>query len=318
MVQATMRDMTTTVSGDPGLPLRGLGRTGEKVSILCLGGGHLGRPAVEHHDAVRIVQRAVDEGFSFMDNAWEYFEGTSEDRMGEALATGGRRDKVMLMTKVCARDRAGAMQNLEESLRRLRTDRIDLWQFHEINYDNDPDWVFATDGAIEAAEEARKQGKVRFIGFTAHKAPHIAVKMLEQRFDFDTVQMPLNVMDARFRSFEREVLPILVERHIGVLAMKTFGGGKIVTQGGVSPSEALRYALSLPVSTVVTGVDSMEVLEQNLAIARSFEPMKPDERDALLVRTETVAGDGRCELFKTTQFFDSKVHQEQHEFAEGL
>lgn len=301
-----------------GLPTRRLGRTGEDVSILCLGGGHIGRPVVDHDVAVRIVQAAVDEGVTFMDNACEYFDGVSEDRMGEGLVAGGRRDKVLLMTKVCARDRDGAMQNLEDSLRRLRTDRIDLWQFHEINYDNVPEWIFAPGGAIEAAVKAREQGKVRYIGFTGHKAPHIHYKMLEQDFEWDAVQMPLNVMDAQFRSFAEQVLPTLVARQIGVLAMKTFGGGKIVTQGGVTPAEALRYALTLPVSTVVTGIDSMDVLQQNLEIARSFTPMSPEERTALLERTRKIAGDGRCELFKTTQFFDSPVHRKQHEFAESL
>ena len=301
-----------------GLPTRRLGRTGEQVSILCLGGGHIGRPEVEHEDAVRIIQRAVDEGFTFMDNAWEYFDHVSEQRMGEALAAGGRRDKVLLMTKVCARDRDGAMQNLEESLGRLRTDCIDLWQFHELNYDNAPEWIFAPGGAIEAAVKAREQGKVRYIGFTGHKSPHILAKMLEQDFEWDTVQMPLNIMDAQFRSFQHGMLEAANERNMGVLAMKTFGGGKIVTQGGVTPSEALRYALTLPVSTVVTGVDSMDVLEQNLAIARTFEPMPQAEQDALLARTRRVAGDGRCELFKTTQFFDSQTHRDQHEFAESL
>ncbi len=313
-----MTEMTSTAEGEQGLPVRTLGRTGERVSILCLGGGHLGRPTVEHDLAVRIVQRAVDEGFTFCDNAWEYFDGRSENRMGEALAAGGRRDKVLLMSKVCARDREGAMQHLEESLRRLRTDRIDLWQFHEINYDNDPEWIFAPGGAIEAVDAARRQGKVRYIGFTAHKSPHIATKMLEQDFDWDTVQIPVNVMDAHFRSFGREVLPILIERNIGVMAMKTLGGGKIATQGGVSPADAMRYALTLPVSTVVTGVDRMDVLEQNLEIARAFTPMSDDERNALLDRTRAIAGDGRCELFKTTQQFDGKYHQDQHAFGERL
>src|SRR3954453_13596056 len=258
--QAAAQSPTRTNSG--GIPLRPLGRTGEMVSLLCLGGHASTNPKkVSEKESLRLIQRAVDEGVTFMDNCWDYHDGLAEERMGKALAQGGRRDKAFLMTKVCGRTAKEAHSNLEDSLRRLKTDRLDLWQFHEIVYDNDPDWIFAEDGAIKTGLKALKDGKVRFLGFTGHKDPIIHLKMLGKPFDWATVQMPLNVMDVHYRSFQKQVLPVLLERNIGCLAMKSLGGnGSIVTQAGVPVEDALRYVLSLPISTLVTGIDSEKVL----------------------------------------------------------
>jgi uncharacterized protein len=298
-----------------GIPLRPLGRTGLQVPMLCLGGYH----STVHGDeaeSLRLIQRAVDEGITFLDNCWDYHNGVAEERMGKALAQGGRRDKVFLMTKCCGRNAKDAQSNLEDSLRRLKTDHLDLWQFHEIVYDNDPDWIFEQQGAIETAVRAREQGKVRFIGFTGHKDPSIHLKMLNKPFNWDTVQMPLNVMDAHFRSFQQQVLPELVKRQIGALGMKSLGGtGKIVSEAGVAIDDALRYVLSLPISALVTGIDSMKILEQNLKIAREFKPLTPEERSRIERQTTRVAGDGRYELFKTSKAFDGPPHRKQHGFA---
>jgi len=313
---AAAEDAPPTNAG--GIPLRPLGKTGERVTILGLGGSH----STGHRDeteSIRLIQRAVDEGIRFMDNAWDYHDGGAEDRMGKALAEGGRRDKVFLMTKACGRTAQEAQANLEDSLRRLRTDHLDLWQFHEINYNNDPDWVFAEDGAIHTGLKAVKEGKVRFLGFTGHKDPSIHLKMLGKPYPWATVQMPLNVLDAHFRSFQKLVLPELVRREIGVLAMKTLGGdGSIVSKAGVPAEDALRYVLSLPISTLVSGIDSEKVLEQNLKVVRDFRPMTPEEMRAVEGRTLQVAGDGRFELFKTTQRFDGPVHRRQHGFSAGM
>ena len=255
-----------------GLPVRRLGRSEEEVSIIGLGGGHLARSVVPRDFAVKIVQTAADEGITFFDTAWEYWQGESEIRMGLGLE--GRRDGVFLMTKVCARDREGAEQQLHESLTRLRTDRIDLWQFHEINYDNDPDWIFAAGGALEAALKAREAGKIRFIGFTGHKSPHIFRKMLAQDFNWDSCQMPITVMDAHYRSFQREILPELNRRGIAALGMKSLGGdAQMVKNAGLTPRQCRRYALSLPITTLITGVQSLENLRQDVEIARTFTPM---------------------------------------------
>jgi len=298
-----------------GVPLRPLGKTGEKVSLLTLGGFHASVPEPEK-DSIRLIQRAVDEGITFLDNAWDYKDGVAEERMGKALAEGGLRDKVFLMTKCCGRDAKEAQSNLEESLRRLKTDHLDLWQFHEINYDNDPDLVFAAGGALEFALKAKEQGKVRFIGFTGHKHPEIHLKMLSKPYDWATVQMPLNVMDGRFRSFQHNVLPALNKRGIGAIGMKSLGGmGEIVKEGKVPVEDAIRYVLSLPISTLVSGIDSEAVLEQNLKIVRNFKPMSADEVAALEAKYLHVAGDGRFEKFKTTQTYDGPVHQKQHGFA---
>ncbi len=297
-----------------GIPVRPLGRTGVAVPALALGGGHACRN-LDEAATVRIIQRAVDEGMTFLDNAWEYADGESERRMGIALAAAGRRDRVFLMTKVCARDRRGAEAQLDESLRRLRTDRLDLWQFHEVNYDNDPEWILAPGGAMEAALAARKAGKVRFIGFTGHKSPHIHRAMLAVDFDWDACQLPITVLDAHYRSFQKEVLPELVRRGIGAIGMKSLGGmGQFVTAAGLSPAECRRYALSLPVSTLVVGIDSEERLRQELEIARAFAPMGEAERAELLSRCRPEATDGRHEWYKSTQYFDSKPHRDQHAF----
>ena len=300
-----------------GVPLRPLGKTGEMVSILALGGHSSTNPKkLSETDSLRLIRRAVDEGVTFMDNCWDYHDGLAEERMGAALAEGGRRDKVFLMTKVCGRTRKEAQSNLEDSLRRLKTDRLDLWQFHEVVYDNDPDWVFDEDGAIHAGLKALKDGKVRYLGFTGHKDPSIHLKMLGKPFEWAAVQMPLNVMDVHFRSFQKQVLPELLRRGIGVLAMKSLGGnGSIVAQAGVPVEDALRYVLSLPISTLVSGIDSETVLDQNLNIVRQNKPLDPDERAAIERRTIKLAGDGRFELFKSSKAFDGPVHRKQHGFS---
>ncbi len=294
-----------------GMPYRPLGKTGARVSLLGVGGHNIGSIA-STDDAIRVIRTALDEGINFLDNAWEYHQGKSEERMGLALAD-GYRAKAFLMTKVCGRDEKTAREHLEDSLRRLKTDVIDLWQFHEINYDNDPDLVFAREGAIHAALKAREQGKVRFIGFTGHKSPHIHRKMLERDFPWDAVQMPLNVLDAHYRSFAREVVPVLVERRIGIIGMKSAAAGAIIRGAGVAPADCLRYAFNLPVSVVVSGMDSVEMARQNIATAKAFKPLAGEELAALLDRVRGVAGDGRFERFKSTQDFDSRTHRAQHQ-----
>jgi predicted aldo/keto reductase-like oxidoreductase len=302
-----------------GIPLRPLGGTGQMVSLLCLGGHASTNPQkLSEKESLRLIQRAVDEGITFMDNCWDYHNGGAEERMGKALAEGGRRDKVFLMTKVCGRTAKEAQSDLDDSLGRLKTDRIDLWQFHEIVYDNDPDWIFAPDGAYQTGLKALKEGKVRYLGFTGHKDPIIHLKMLGMPtpFEWASVQMPLNVMDVHYRSFQRNVLPVLLQRNIGVLAMKSLGGtGVIVKEAGIPVEDALRYVLSLPISTLVSGIDSEKVLDQNLKIVREFRPMTPVERAALEGRTLAMAGDGRYELFKSSKMFDGPVHRKQHGFS---
>jgi predicted aldo/keto reductase-like oxidoreductase len=300
-----------------GIPIRALGKTGQNVSLLCLGGHSATNPKkLSEPESLKLIQRAVDEGITFMDNAWDYHDGLAEERMGKALAEGGRRDKVFLMTKVCGRTAKDAASNLEDSLRRLKTDHIDLWQFHEMVYDNDPDWIFSEGGAFQTAVKALQAGKVRYLGFTGHKDPIIHLKMLSKPYDWASVQMPLNVMDVHYRSFQKQVLPVLLERNIGVLAMKSLGGtGVLVGQAGITVDEAIRYVLSLPISTLVTGIDSEKVLDQNLKIVREFKPMSVEERAAIETRTYALAGDGRFELFKSSKMFDGPVHRKQHGFA---
>ncbi|MGD9647658.1 MAG: aldo/keto reductase [Pirellulales bacterium] len=300
-----------------GVPQRPFGKTKELVSIMALGGHASTNPKkLEEAQSLRLIQRAVDEGITFMDNCWDYHDGVAEERMGKALAAGGRRDKTFLMTKVCGRTAREAQANLEDSLRRLQTDRIDLWQFHEIVYDNDPDWIFADDGAIHIGLQALKEGKVRYLGFTGHKDPAIHLKMLDKPHPWDAVLMPLNVMDAHFRSFQKLVLPELVRRGIAPLGMKSLGGnGSIVTKAGVPVEDALRYVLSLPIASLVSGIDSENVLDQNLAIVRGFESLGRDQMAAIEQRSQPLAGDGRFELFKTTKDFDGPVHRRQHGFA---
>ncbi len=302
-------------SGSSGIPTRRLGRTGEQVSILCLGGGHMASVASKDKpEAVRIMHAAVDEGVTFFDTAWEYSGGLSEQVMGEALA-GGRRDNVFLMTKNCERDYAGSMKCLEDSLRRLRTDHLDLWQFHEIDYDNDPDWVFEK-GGIKAAMEAKKAGKVRYVGFTGHKDPSIHLKMLRKPYDWDSSQMPINIMDAHYRSFQRQVVPVCLENDVGVIGMKSLGGGNgiIPSKTSLTPEECLRYALSMDVSTLVVGFTSMGQLKEAVAIARDFQPLSDEAKKRLLARAKAEASDGRHELSKSTQVFDSTHHRLQHGF----
>jgi aryl-alcohol dehydrogenase-like predicted oxidoreductase len=307
---ATAPAMTNT--GPDQIPRKPLGRTGEQVSIIGLGGYHLGTLR-SLDDAVRIVQEAVDAGVTFFDNAWEYNDHRSEEWMGRALQ--GRRDKVFLMTKVCThgRDKKVAMQQLEESLQRLQTDHLDLWQIHEVIYENDPDLHFAKGGVVEALDQAKKDGKVRFVGFTGHKSPAIHLKMLAHNYPFDTVQMPLNCFDGTYRSFEQQVLPELERRGIAALGMKSLGGdGQPILHGAVGAEEALRYAMSLPVATTISGIDSLAVLRQNLAIARGFTPMTPEEMQALRQRCASFAGDGHLELYKSTKKYDGGVGREQH------
>ena len=307
----------TASAGSNGLPTRTLGKTGEQVSILCLGGWHIG--AVGGNDkkeAIRIMHAAIDEGMTFFDNSWDYHDGGSEDVMGQALAGSSRREKVFLMTKGCERDYAGAARCIDESLKRLKTDYLDLWQFHEIVYDNDPDWVFEK-GGIRAALEAQKAGKIRYIGFTGHRDPRIHKAMLAKPYDWDTVQMPINMMDAHFRSFSNEVVPMCLERNAGVIGMKSLGGGVLPNQAGISGDTCIRYALSQPVSSLVVGLMSMEDLRRNVATARGFTPMTEAEQTSLLAEVREVAGDGRYELYKTTQRMDGPYHVKQHGFEVG-
>jgi aryl-alcohol dehydrogenase-like predicted oxidoreductase len=306
----------TAVAGQTlpdGMLYRTLGKTGEKVSAIGLGGYHLGQPA-DPAEAVRIVRSAVDRGVTFMDNCWDYHLGESERRMGIALRD-GYRQKVFLMTKFDGRTKDATARQIDESLRRLETDRVDLIQYHENIRLEDPDRFFAANGPIEALVEARKAGKIRYIGFTGHKDPLVHLRMLEvaalHNFHFDTCQMPLNVMDAHFRSFEHIVLPKLVEQGIGVLGMKSMGDGNVLKSGKVTPVECLHYALSLPTAVVITGCQSMALLDQAIEAARTFRPLAPAEISALLARTKEAAMTGQFEPFKTTAQFDGTAHNPQ-------
>lgn len=309
--------MADTTNGQTAeIPRRPLGKTGLQTSALGLGGFHLGS-VQDEQQAVEMVSQAIDAGVNFFDNAWEYHEGRSEELMGKALQ--GKRGQAILMTKVCTHGRGKqvAMKMLEESLRRLRTDHLEVWQIHEVVYENDPDLIFAPGGAIEALDEAKKQGKVRFVGFTGHKDPDIHLKMLSHNYPFDTVQMPLNVLDGSYeRSFERMVLPELTRRGIAVLGMKSLGGsGEIVKNGVITAAEGLRYAMSVPgVAVTISGMESPEVLQQNLAVARGFRPLSAKESAGLREHAQPWAGDGRYELFKSTTKYDGKLGREQHQF----
>jgi aryl-alcohol dehydrogenase-like predicted oxidoreductase len=309
---AQLAPLEMTQTGSESVPRKPLGKTGQQVSILGLGGFHIGTmESVD--DAIRLVHEALDSGINFCDNAWEYNEGKSEDWLGRALE--GRRDKVFLMTKVCThgRDKKVAMSQLEESLTRLRTDHLDLWQIHECIYYNDPERHFAAGGVIEALDEAKKQGKVRFAGFTGHKSPTIHLKMLSYNYPFDTVQMPLNCFDGTYKSFEQKVLPEVAKRGMAALGMKSMGGdGQPILHGAVTAEEALRYAMSLPVATTISGIDSLEVLHQNLSIARGFKPLNPAEMQALRDRCAPLSADGHLELYKSTKKYDAAVGREQH------
>ena len=289
------------------VPYRVLGRTNERVSAIGIGGWHLGLSDVDEQLSVRIVRRAIDEGVNFMDNSWDYNEGASEIRMGKALGD-GYRDRAFVMTKIDGRSRREAERQLNESLLRLRTDCIDLVQHHEIIRYEDPHRIFDDDRANAALVDAQRAGKLRYIGFTGHKDPHIHLHMLavakEHDFTFDTVQMPLNVMDAHYRSFEKLVLPELVRANIGVLGMKSMANGIILKSHTVTPIECLHHALNLPTSVVITGCDTMQILEQALEAARTFRPMSEAEVQTLLAKTVGAASSGEFELFKTTSLFD--------------
>jgi aryl-alcohol dehydrogenase-like predicted oxidoreductase len=289
------------------IPYRTLGRTGEKVSAIGLGGWHLGLKDVDEQLSIRIVRTAIDRGINFLDNCWDYNEGASEIRMGKALAD-GYRQRAYLMTKIDGRSYAEAMRQLDESLMRLQTDCIDLVQHHEILRYDDPHRIFDDEGANRALVDAQQAGKIRHIGFTGHKDPHIHLYMLEvareHGFLFDTAQMPLNVMDAHYRSFGKLVLPELVKQGIGVLGMKPMANGIILKSQTVSPMECLRYALNLPTSVVITGVDSMAILDQACEVARTFRPMNETEVAAVLAKTAKAAARGEFEPFKTSSIFD--------------
>ncbi|MEO7458244.1 MAG: aldo/keto reductase [Gemmatimonadaceae bacterium] len=297
------------------IPQRVLGRTGETVSAIGLGGYHLGQVGSER-EAISIVHRAIDAGVTFMDNAWEYHDGVSEQRMGRALA-GGRRQRVFLMTKVCThgRDAKVAMRQLEESLRRLKTDHVDLWQVHEVAYAGDPERHFMKGGVIEALDKAKQKGMVRFVGFTGHKDPALHLQMLSHGYPFDTCQMPLNCFDATFRSFEQQVLPEVARQGIAAIGMKSLGGeADAVKKRKVSAIDALRYAMSLPVAVTVTGIDSMRVLRQNIGVARGFTPFSAREMQRMRTECAPLAVDGRFELYKTTSKHEADVGRRQHGF----
>jgi aryl-alcohol dehydrogenase-like predicted oxidoreductase len=289
------------------MPYRGLGKTGERVSVVALGGAHIGYNHVSEPESLRIMHAAIDGGINFFDNSWDYNRGVSEERMGKALAMDSRRRKVFLMTKVCCHQegwsKKAALEMLHQSLKRFRTDYLDLWRIHEVVEPDHPAKAFQPESAIDALREAKESGKVRFVGFTGHRDPALHLDMLAQGFAFDTVQMPLNVLDAHFRSFQKQVLPVLQSRGIGVIGMKPLGGGRetgaIPETGKVSALECLHYAMNLPVSTVVTGIPSMKVLEQAFEAAYSLRRFTDREADALLARTEELAAAGKYERYKT-------------------
>lgn len=293
----------TAVESRNDIPYRRLGSTDDRVSLLGVGGHHIGRG--EESEAIRLIREALDNGVNFLDNAWEYHDGVSEERVGKAIR--GRRDQAYVMTKHHGRKKDMAMQHLEDSLRRLNTDSIDLWMFHECVYDQDPDRIFGPDGGIEAAELAKQQGKVRRIGFTGHKDPAIHLKMLAYDYPWDAVLMPLNPLDGNFKSFEKWVLPVLVQRGIAPLAMKSRASGIIIRNNIATPEECWRYVTSLPVATVVSGMESIELLRDNLRLARTLTPMLNAEKQALLARTEEKAATGKFEPFKTSRAFDGPI-----------
>ena len=301
-----------TRSGE--IPRRRLGRTNVEVSALGVGGHHLG-DFKSADEAFRLIHEALDAGITFFDNCWEYYNGETENILGRGLK--GRREQAFVMTKVCTHGRSGemAMQMLEQSLRRLQTDHLDLWQIHAISYDNDPELAYAKGGVIEALDLAKQQGKTRFVGFTGHKDPTFHLRMLELGYAFDTVQMPLNPFDASYHSFERQVLPEAARRGLAVLGMKSMGGtAEAVKKGVVTGAELLRYAMSLPVAVTISGMDSLEVLHKNLEVARNFKPMPASEMDALRAKCAEVAADGRFEVYKGSLKFDNPITRLPHGF----
>ena len=310
--------LTCDMANGGTIPLKRFGKTDVQISALGMGGHHLGS-AKDEKSAIEIIHRAVDGGITFYDCCWEYNRGKSEDWLGKGLK--GRRDKVFLMTKVCThgRDAALAMQMLEQSLRRLQTDHLDLWQIHGVSFPNDPELFIRPGGAAEALEKAKKQGKVRFVGFTGHKDPDIHNAMLDTGFRFDAVQMPLNPFDANFMSFEQKVLPRLVKEGIAPLAMKPIGGhGEPVQKGIFTAEELLRYSMSLPVATTISGVSEIDILEQNLRVAQNFTPLSETEMQALRERAKPYAGDGHFELYKTSIKFDNPEARIAHNFPLDL
>ncbi len=297
-----------------GMLYRPLGRTGERISAIGLGGYHMGKSSLGEQESIQLMRQAIDRGITFMDNCWDYNDGVSEVRMGKALE-GGYRNKVFLMTKINGRTKEAAAQQINDCLQRLQTDHVDLMQFHEVIRLEDPDRIFAEGGAMEAMLEAKKAGKVRYIGFTGHKDPYVHLRMLDEartrRFHFDAVQMPLNVMDAHFRSFSRDVLPVLVREGIAPLGMKAFGDHYILDSKTVKPIECLHYCLNLPIATQITGIDHQAVLDQALEAVRTFKPMSEAEVASLLERTGAAAKEGKFELYKTTNHFDGTAHKPQ-------
>jgi len=293
------------------VPLRRLGRTNEMVSSIGLGGFHVGSPNLADSEIIPLIHKAIDRGITFLDNSWDYNAGMSELRMGRALTVGGYRDRVFLMTKIDGRTKEAFNAQFEQSLSRLLTDRVDLVQFHENIRPDDADRIFAPGGALEAAIAARDAGKVRYIGFTGHKHPRLHLHMIEladrHGFVFDTVQMPLNVMDAHFESFEKAVIPVALERDMGILAMKTFGDHFVLDAAKLRPIEMLHYSLNLPTSVVITGIDKPEILEQAIYAAETFVPMDPAQVALMLATTAEAAKHGKNELYKTTHYFDSTI-----------
>ena len=301
-------------SSDP-IPTRQFGRHDDQVSVIALGGGHLARRGIEEQVAIGAIQAAVDRGVTFIDTAWDYGDGISETYMGRALK--GRRDEIFLATKVCARDASTASEQIDESLRRLQTDHVDLLQLHECNYDNDPDLIFSADGAIHALLEAQRSGKTRYIGFTGHKHPAILLDMINRDIEWDACQMPISIFDRMFRSFAGQVLPLAVKRGMACVGMKSLGGsGQFVTETDLTPAECRGYALSQPITTLSCGVTSMRDLDQDVEIARNFQPLSETEQSALRDRVRDIATDGRHEWFKTNNFFDNGYHRDQHGFPE--
>lgn len=290
---------------------RTLGQTGEKVSALGLGGYHIGKSQLTEEESIQLIRTAVDRGMNFLDNCWDYNNGVSEIRMGKALRD-GYRQKAFLMTKIDGRTKQAAALQIDESLSRLQTDHVDLMQFHEVIRMEDPDRIFASGGAMESMLAAKRAGKVRYIGFTGHKDPFVHLRMLElakaHDFHFDAVQMPLNVMDTHFRSFQQQVVPVLVQEKIGILGMKAFGDHFILNSNTVKPLECLHYSLNLPVSVQITGIDSMQILDQAFEAAKTFRPLSQQEVAALRERTRLAAASGQFELYKTTSHFDGTAH----------
>ena len=306
--------LATTTYTATGMPMRLLGATKVPVSLIGVGGWHIGA-IKDDKESVKLMQTALGEGMNFWDNAWDYHDGRSETLMGKALK--GRRDKVFLMTKNCERDYKGSLKNLDDSLKRLKTDYLDLWQFHEMVYDNDPDWIFEK-GGIKAALEAKAAGKVRFIGFTGHKAPWIHADLLQRDFAWDAAQMSLNVADIHYRSFQKLVVPLALKKGVGIVGMKGLGGGypdgRLLSKTSLTVEECYSYALSLPVSTLVVGINTMEQLKQDLALVRNFKPLTAAQMTALENRVKDDASDGRFELYKSTSLFDGPHHRKQHGF----